>query len=82
MKLEVEFFAPIRYGDQPLFHLGILRIGNSSVEFGYWMTVGERAICSARITTVSMDMATQRKQPIPAKWRAVFESHIGSLPDW
>ena len=30
VKLEAEFFAPIRYGDEPDVHLGILRIGGSS----------------------------------------------------
>jgi 4-hydroxybenzoyl-CoA thioesterase len=36
--LDVDFFAPIRYGDEPIVHLGVLHLGESSVEFGFWMT--------------------------------------------
>jgi 4-hydroxybenzoyl-CoA thioesterase len=35
VRLEVDFMAPVRYGDEPPCP-GRLRIGNSSVEFGYW----------------------------------------------
>lgn len=80
VRVGTDFVSPIRYGDEPTIHLVVLRLGTTSVEFGYWMTVGERAICRARITTVSVDMRTHRKQPIPAKWRAVFERHVGTLP--
>ena len=56
--IESDFYAPIRYGDEPWIHLGILQLGTSSVEFGYWMTRGEapRADITsrARITTVAI----------------------------
>src|SRR5204862_4295213 len=53
VKLEAEFFAPIRYGDEPLVHLGVLRVGDASVEFGMWMTKdgSGKPLCRARITT-------------------------------
>ncbi len=55
--------------------LAVLALGTSSVQLGFWMAVGEgRSIaCRARITTVSMDMATMRKQSIPDQWRRRFE---------
>ena len=72
--IESDFRLPIRYGDEPDIHLAILRVGQSSVEFGYWMTRDgtDGPLCHARITTVGVDMQTLKKQPIPLKWRTAF----------
>lgn len=74
VRLEVDFFAPIRYGDEPTVHLGVLRIGSSSVEFGFWMTRGDdpKPLCRARITTATVDMAAMKKIPLPQVWRDRF----------
>lgn len=76
VRLEAEFFAPIRYGDELDVHLGVLRIGNSSVEFGFWMTRGgdPRPLCRARIVTAAVHMDTLQKQPLPDAWRQRFAS--------
>jgi acyl-CoA thioesterase FadM len=76
--IESDFLVPIRYGDEPDIHLGILEMGTTSVKFGYWMTrEGEdRPLCRARITTVSVNMATFAKQPIPDKWREAFAQFV------
>lgn len=83
--IESDFFSPIRYGDEPLIHLGILRLGTTSVEFGYWMTSGDdEPLCRAKITTVSIDMAKMEKQPIPEKYREAFTRYIlrdGEFPE-
>ena len=75
--IESDFLRPIRYGDEPDIHLGILRIGNSSVEFGYWMTLPDSGelLCRARITTVSVDMVTMHKQAVPEMWRQAFADY-------
>lgn len=72
--IECDFFAPVRYGDEPDIHLGVLRIGNASVEFGFWMTRSnhEGPICRARVTTVGVDMDTMQKRPVPDRWRRAF----------
>lgn len=74
VKLEAEFFAPVRYGDEPWVHIGVLRIGQSSVEFGFWMTRGEdpQPLCRARVTTVAVDMDAMQKLDLPAEWRRRF----------
>ena len=74
VKLEAEFFAPVRYGDDPWVHIGVLRIGDSSVEFGFWMTRGDdaRPLCRARVTTATVDMRTLKKQSLPSIWRERF----------
>jgi 4-hydroxybenzoyl-CoA thioesterase len=76
--LEVDFLAPIRYGDTPDVHLGILRIGRSSVEFGYWMTrPGERApLCRARVVTAAVALDSMQGQPLPEKWRVRFAAFV------
>lgn len=73
--VESDFFAPIRYGDAPDIHLGVLRMGTSSVDFGYWMTCAADPSprCRARITCVAVDMESMAKQPIPERWRPRFE---------
>lgn len=75
--LDVDFRAPIRYGDEPDVSLGILGLGNTSVQLGMWMCVGERepANCRARITTVSVDLDTMEKQAIPPRWRKPFAKY-------
>ncbi|MEO6595785.1 MAG: thioesterase family protein [Planctomycetota bacterium] len=74
VKLEAEFFAPVRYGDEPTVHLGVLRVGTSSVEFGFWMTLGDEAkpVCRARVVTAAVDMVTMQKRPLPDVWRTRF----------
>ena len=83
VKLEVEFFAPIRYGDEPWVHLGILKIGRSSVEFAYWMTLGDddEPACRARVITAAVDMDTMQGQPLPEVWRERFAPFIHETVD-
>ena len=75
MRIEADFFAPVRYGDEPDVHLGVLRIGKSSVEFGFWMTRGDdpRPLCRARVVTAAVDMNTMAKCALPDVWRARFQ---------
>ena len=75
VRIESDFYAAIRYGDEPWIHLGVLGIGTSSVELGMWMTREEAGppLCRARITTVAVDMDTMQKRPLPDRWRAAFE---------
>ena len=75
VKLEAEFFAPVRYGDEPYVHLGVLRIGDSSVEFGFWMTREEdgKPLCRARVLAAAVDMDRMAKCSLPAEWRARFQ---------
>lgn len=71
VKLDVEFYGPVRYGDEPWIHIGVLRMGTSSVEFGMWMTRGDdpTPLCRARIVTAAVNMDTLQKRPLPDEWR-------------
>jgi len=74
VKLEAEFFAPVRYGDEPWVHLGVFKVGTSSVEFGFWMTLGDdsKPLCRARVLTASVDMDTMQRRVLPEEWRTRF----------
>lgn len=76
VRLEVEFYAPIRYGDEPEVHLGVLRVGTSSVELGCWMTRDgdPRPLCRARVLTAAVDMDTMQKRELPQQWRQRFDA--------
>jgi 4-hydroxybenzoyl-CoA thioesterase len=78
VKLEAEFFAPVRYGDEPRVHLGILRLGTGSVEFGFWMTKDgdDRPLCRARVLTATVDMGTMQKCALPEVWRQRFAPFV------
>lgn len=84
VKLEVEFFAPVRYGDEPVVHLGVLRVGSSSVEFGFWMTRGseQAPLCRARIVTAAVDMDTMQKRVLPEPWRTRFAAYALAEADF
>ena len=74
VRVEADFFAPIRYGDVPEISIGVLRIGASSVEFGFWMTLDAepRVRSRAKITTVAVSMRTGAKRQVPDAWRTEF----------
>ncbi len=75
--VEGDFFNPVTYGDEPTIHLGILALGQSSVKFAFWMSGAEGQIfCRAKVVTVAVDMDSMKKQPIPAKWRKVFQDYV------
>ncbi len=85
VRIETDFYRPIRYGDEPRIHLAVLDIGNRSVELGFWMTDEEdRLLCRARIRTVAADMRTKNKRDLPPEWREAFRRFLipeESFPD-
>ena len=71
--LDVDFLAPVVYGDEPTVHLGVLRVGTSSVEFAFWLVRQDGVpLCCARITTAAIDMRTMTKREVPQVWRQKF----------
>ncbi|MEZ5966157.1 MAG: thioesterase family protein [Planctomycetota bacterium] len=77
--LEADFLAQIRYGDEPEIAVGVLRVGRSSVDFGFWWTTGEPA-CHVRITTVAVAMDTLQKMALPERWRQEFTARLVTEP--
>ena len=73
-RVDVEFFSPIRYGDEPWIHVGVLRVGRTSVDLGFWMSGSEDGapLCRMRAYTVGVDLDTMRPVPVPEHWRQAF----------
>ena len=84
VRLEVDFYLPIRFGDEPLVHLGVLRVGRSSAEFGFWMTKpdSDRPLCRARITTAAVQIDTMQKRELPEPWRRRFAEFALAAADF
>lgn len=83
--LEAGFAEPVRYGDEPWVHLGVLGIGESSLRLGFHMSRAKDgpAMCWARVRVVCVSMDTRRPTPLPARWRAAidrFSIDEGDLP--
>jgi YbgC/YbaW family acyl-CoA thioester hydrolase len=72
VKLDVEFIAPVRYGDHVEMRLLCERVGRSSVEMSYHAFVGGRPVFRARNVAVVVDMKTFRPQPLPDWLRERF----------
>ncbi len=78
--LEVDFVAPLTYGDRLIVQMGVQKVGTSSVTFRYLFTKPGPAAASAPIpcvrgtlTVVAVDLPTFAPKPVPPKYRAKFE---------
>jgi 4-hydroxybenzoyl-CoA thioesterase len=65
VRLEMEFLAPIRYGDRVGIGVTVERVGRSSVTVLYHGSVQERPVFRARNTMVVVEMKDFRPVPIP-----------------
>ena len=72
VKLEADFVAPSRLGDQLVFHLSVKRVGTSSLGLDAEVRCGDAVRLRAQIVIVCMNMATARSQPWPDDLRAAF----------
>jgi acyl-CoA thioesterase FadM len=59
-------------------HLAVLRMGGSSVEFGFWITKDQdpKPRCRARVLTAAVDMDTLKGVPLPEVWRQRFAANV------
>jgi 4-hydroxybenzoyl-CoA thioesterase len=70
VRLETDFFAPSRMGDEVDVAVGVARIGGASLGLDYTIHCrGERRL-SARTVLVHIDLATGRPAPIDDDLRA------------
>jgi 4-hydroxybenzoyl-CoA thioesterase len=74
VKVEMEFFAPVHYGDQVKVEVGVERLGRSSVHIRYEGSVRGKPVFRARNVAVTVDMKTFRATPIPDWLRERFEA--------
>jgi 4-hydroxybenzoyl-CoA thioesterase len=75
--VESDFQIPLQFGDRIEIEVLVERIGSKSATFAYLVRrQGEDPVCArASITVASMDMKGWKAQPIPDKYRQLFESY-------
>ena len=88
--VETNFKAPVFYGNEPVVHVGVQRVGTKSVTFGFWLTgpgvptTGDRApadtppeqlLCTSATTTACVCMDTMKPLPVPDDLRALFADY-------
>jgi 4-hydroxybenzoyl-CoA thioesterase len=64
-RLEMEFVAPVRYGDRVRIDVTVERVGTTSVTVLYHGSVEGRPVFRARNTMVVVEMSDFRPVPIP-----------------
>jgi 4-hydroxybenzoyl-CoA thioesterase len=77
--VEVDFRAPLRFGDHVDITVSVIRIGEKSVQFGYRghrVETGQLVV-EGKITTACMSMDTYKAIQLPALYRDWFEQHMG-----
>jgi 4-hydroxybenzoyl-CoA thioesterase len=77
VKLEMEFLAPVRYGDHVEVDVTVEHLGRSSVRIRYEASVQGRPVFRARNTSVAVDMSTFRSMALPPWLRQRFEAALG-----
>jgi len=76
VRSEVEFKAPLRFGDEPRVAVTCFHLGRSSLGLRYRYTLGARLCVDARMTTACVDLATMKSMAMPAEFRSKFEALI------
>ena len=79
VKLEVEFTAPLRYGDTMVIATTVAHLGNRSATFLYQVRRGDGAPCAViRHTVVVSDLTAMRSTEMPGDVRAALARHVMS----
>jgi 4-hydroxybenzoyl-CoA thioesterase len=74
VKVEMEFVAPVHYGDHVDIAVVVERVGRSSVQLRYEGSVAGRPVFHARNVMVVVDMKTFRPTPVPPELRHRLEA--------
>ena len=74
VKVEMEYEAPVRFGDRVEVGITFEHVGRSSARIRYEGRVNGGVVFRARNVAVCVDMKSFRPVPIPEDLRASFES--------
>ncbi|MFT5052798.1 MAG: YbgC/YbaW family acyl-CoA thioester hydrolase [Chlamydiales bacterium] len=70
---DVDFSAPLRFGDRPAVKVTCFRLGRSSLGLLYRVFLDGKLHVEARMTTTCVDLDGMQSIPIPEEFRARFE---------
>ena len=68
-RAEVDFRAPLGFGEEVELRVGLARVGTKSFDLVYELRSGERVVAEARTVLVTYDYAKAAPIEIPAAWR-------------
>ena len=69
---EVDFKAPLHFGDRPVVSVSCFRLGHSSLGLRYVFRRREEVCLDARMTTVCVELEGMQPIEVPAEFRARF----------
>ena len=69
---EVDFKAPLRFGDRPVVSVTCEKLGRSSLKLRYVFRLAEKVLLDARQVTSCVDLDTMTPVEIPPEFRARF----------
>ena len=72
VRVEMEYLAPVHYGDRVEVSVAVEKLGRSSVGFRYSGRVAGQPVFEARNTAVVVDMKTFKPIEVPAALRSRF----------
>ncbi len=74
---EADFERPARFGETLTTRVAVRRVGGKSATFHFEVRGpdGER-VCHGTVVVACISMDSYRGQPIPDKYRALFERHL------
>lgn len=71
---EVDFRAPLRFGDRPDVHVTCFKLGRSSLGMRYRFLRDGIECVDARMVTACVHTKEMRSQPFPDEFRPAFEA--------
>ncbi|MCF7981311.1 MAG: acyl-CoA thioesterase [Pseudomonadales bacterium] len=70
---EIDFKAPLRFGDRPVIKVTCFHIGRSSLGIRYIFDVNGTVCVDAKTKTTCIDADKLKSQPIPNEYRKALE---------
>jgi acyl-CoA thioester hydrolase len=68
-RVEIDFRAPVRLGDEIEVTARASRFGDKSFDLDHEVRVDERIVAEAKTVLVTYDYSTREAVPIPDEWR-------------
>jgi 4-hydroxybenzoyl-CoA thioesterase len=79
VRLEVDFLAPLRYGDTLSIATSVARLGTRSATLAYEMRSARIECARIRHTVVITDLERMKSTDMPSDVRAVLEAHLAPV---
>jgi len=74
VRADVDFKAPLRFGDRPVARITCFRLGRSSIGLRYVYRLVDTVCLEARMTTACVNLETMESIEMPEEFRLRFEA--------